>query len=142
MTTFSESHSRREVDAFRITLLDSSFSRPASHRSDAAGRRGDVANPTVRPTVLTAELTDLAKPEVRSERGLRVRIRFTRPTVDDGDERLDERSDPEIVFLRVPQQSFRRAITVTPIENADDFQRTGTDCHGSATQSSARYLRR
>lgn len=137
MTAVSQSHSGREVDAFRITLLDSGFSRCTPSAADTACRGGNVANPAVAATVRVPEPTDLPKPEVCREGGLGVRIRFARRTVDDGNERLREHGDPEIVLLRVLHQLLRCRIAVTPMENADDLQRTSTDCRGSTARVSS-----
>ncbi|MFM1723518.1 MULTISPECIES: hypothetical protein [Rhodococcus] len=74
MTTFSESHSGREVDAFPITLLGNGFSGSASDAADTAGRRGDMADTSIGSTVHVTESADLLKPEVRGERRLGVAL--------------------------------------------------------------------
>ncbi|MBM4597738.1 hypothetical protein GS440_05055 [Rhodococcus hoagii] len=136
MTTFSESHSGREVDAFPITLLGNGFSRCASRTADTACRCSNVARASVGSTVHVTEPTDLPQPEVRREGRLRVGRRAVRGAVDNSDKRFRERGELEVVRLRMPQQLVRRLVGVTSIEDSHYLQRAGTDSSGSVVPQS------
>ncbi|MDP8015877.1 hypothetical protein GS894_05070 [Rhodococcus hoagii] len=136
MTTFSESHSGREVDAFPITLLGNGFSRCASRTADTACRCSDVARASVGSTVHVTESTDLPQPEVCREGRLRVGRRAVRGAVDNSDKRFRERGELEVVRLRMPQQLVRRLVGVTSIEDSHYLQRASTDSSGSVVPQS------